>query len=49
LLDAQRRATAPLAYGVGRLDVRDELAPSSRRQSLWDGPPPYGLDESGAS
>ena len=25
--------------GVCRLDVRDQLAPASRRQSLWDCPP----------
>jgi len=35
-LDAQRRATAPFAHGMGRLDVRDELASSSRRQSFFD-------------
>jgi hypothetical protein len=34
-VDAERKATAPLADRVGRLDVRDELAPPPRRQSFF--------------
>ena len=30
-----RRPTAPLTYGMVRLDVRDEFASSSRRQSFF--------------
>lgn len=34
-VDTERKATAPLADAVRRLDVRDDLAPSPRRQSFF--------------
>lgn len=34
-IDAQRLSTAPFADNMGRLHVRDELAPPPRRQSFF--------------